>query len=121
MQLGVRRGQRLLALSDPLRYGQMWSLLDRPSLRFVIDTFKMRRSSPIDLAFEPMLGAAGGCGSEKGSCGTYGTRLGGGPKLAGRQPAADSFVACQEEEVGTRDVMWGWGPKLVYGNGAARA
>lgn len=63
MQLGVRRGQRLLALSDPLRYGQMWSLLDRPSLRFVIDTFKMRRSSPIDLAFEPMLGAAGGCGS----------------------------------------------------------
>lgn len=57
-ELGVRRGQRLLALSDPLRYGQMWSLLDRPSLRFVIDTFKMRRSSPIDLAFEPMLGAA---------------------------------------------------------------
>ncbi|GLI67414.1 hypothetical protein VaNZ11_011609, partial [Volvox africanus] len=54
-QLGVRRGQKLNALSDPMRYGTMWNLEDRPSLKFVVDTFKMRRSSPIDLEFEPMM------------------------------------------------------------------
>ncbi|PNH08534.1 hypothetical protein TSOC_004905 [Tetrabaena socialis] len=59
-ELGVRRGQKLNALSDPMRYGTMWNLQDRPSLRFVVDTFKMRRASPIDLEFEPMLGFAGG-------------------------------------------------------------
>ncbi|GLC45288.1 hypothetical protein PLESTB_000716300 [Pleodorina starrii] len=56
-ELGVRRGQKLNALSDPMRYGTMWSLLERPSLRFVVDTFKMRRSSPIDLEFEPLMSA----------------------------------------------------------------
>ncbi|KXZ54914.1 hypothetical protein GPECTOR_4g986 [Gonium pectorale] len=57
-ELGVRRGQKLNALSDPMRYGTMWSLEDRPSLRFVVDTFKMRRSQPIDLEFEPLLSEA---------------------------------------------------------------
>ncbi len=62
-QLGVQRGQKLNALSDPIRYGTMWSLEDRPSLRFVVDTFKMRRSSPIDLEFEPLMSQQGAPGA----------------------------------------------------------
>ncbi|GFR52466.1 hypothetical protein Agub_g14969, partial [Astrephomene gubernaculifera] len=57
-QLGVRRGQKLVALSDPLRYGTLWALQDRPSLRFVVDTFRMRRGAPLDLQLEPLMGAA---------------------------------------------------------------
>ncbi|PNW71897.1 hypothetical protein CHLRE_16g668600v5 [Chlamydomonas reinhardtii] len=54
-ELGVTRGMKMNALSDPIRYGELWDLQDRPSLRFVVDTFKMRRNQPIDLQFEPMM------------------------------------------------------------------
>ncbi|KAG2451180.1 hypothetical protein HYH02_003787 [Chlamydomonas schloesseri] len=54
-ELGVTRGMKMNALSDPIRYGELWDLQDRPSLRFVVDTFKMRRNQPIDLQFQPMM------------------------------------------------------------------
>jgi hypothetical protein len=47
-QAGVRPGQRLLSISDPMNSG-MWDLNDRPSVRFVRDALAMRSSDSIDL------------------------------------------------------------------------
>ena len=47
-QAGVRPGQRLLSISDPMSSG-MWDLNDRPSVRFVRDALAMRNSDSIDL------------------------------------------------------------------------
>ncbi|GIM03519.1 hypothetical protein Vretimale_8277 [Volvox reticuliferus] len=93
-QLGVRRGQKLNALSDPMRYGTMWNLEDRPSLKFVVDTFKMRRSSPIDLEFEPMMSAED-MDAIFGSTAAAGTRNGSGDGGGeeGSAPASGSAAA----------------------------
>lgn len=63
-QAGVRPGQRLLAVSDPVRRDEVWPLGDRSSLRYVRDALRMRRCDTVtlELAVDPMLdpGAAPG-------------------------------------------------------------
>ena len=46
---GVLPGQKLVAISDPIRPGSMWSLGDRPSLRFVRDIFNAMRNKDVEL------------------------------------------------------------------------
>lgn len=48
-EAGVRPGQRLLAISDPMRGGDstLWHLNDRPSMRFVRDALSMRSGDSI--------------------------------------------------------------------------
>lgn len=48
-EAGLRPGQRLLSISDPMSATGMWDLNDRPSIRFVRDTLAMRSSDTIDL------------------------------------------------------------------------
>ena len=64
LQAGVRRGHRLLGLSDPLRTGVMWPLLDRPSLVFIRDTLRMSRSKDIEMEFSAPLGLEGKVGDQ---------------------------------------------------------
>lgn len=54
---GLRVGQQLLAISDPVRQNEMWQLNDRASFRFVRDAFRMRRWPTIELVVtsEPCL------------------------------------------------------------------
>ncbi len=42
-QAGVRAGLKLAGIGDPMRPGTLWPLNDRPSLRFVTETFAMCR------------------------------------------------------------------------------
>ncbi|KAG1679169.1 hypothetical protein FOA52_000525 [Chlamydomonas sp. UWO 241] len=57
---GIVPGQKLLAVSDPIRPGEMWSCGDRPSLRFVKDTFTATRNKTIqiELSAKPLFTAA---------------------------------------------------------------
>lgn len=49
-QEGVRPGQRLLALSDPIRGADMWPITpSTSSLSRVRDAFKLRRAPTVDL------------------------------------------------------------------------
>lgn len=49
-QEGVRPGQRLLALSDPIRGAEMWPITpSTSSLSRVRDAFKLRRAPTVDL------------------------------------------------------------------------
>ncbi len=50
---GLRVGQKLLAISDPVRQNEMWQLNDRASFRFVRDAFRMRRWPVIELVVTP--------------------------------------------------------------------
>lgn len=53
---GVRPGQQLLSLSDPIRAGETWPLNERVSLRYVRDAIRMRRAPYIalELSAEPL-------------------------------------------------------------------
>lgn len=55
-EAGVRPGQRLWSISDPIRANEMWQLNDRPSIRFVRDALLMRRMDSITLVLsrQPM-------------------------------------------------------------------
>ncbi|MEW5297429.1 MAG: hypothetical protein WDW36_000638 [Sanguina aurantia] len=57
-QQGVRRGLRLVEISDTMRPDTMWPLQDRPSPRFIRDALKMRRSMPSSLVFAPFKDAS---------------------------------------------------------------
>lgn len=46
---GIRPGQQLLALSDPIRAEDVWTLNERASLRYVRDAIRMRRTAFIKL------------------------------------------------------------------------
>lgn len=50
---GLRPGQRLIALSDPVRQQELWQLNERASLRFVRDAFRMRRTAMVTLVVTP--------------------------------------------------------------------
>ena len=60
-QAGIRPGQRLLALSDPVRNSEMWKL-DKPNVALsrVRDAIRLRRAPTLDLILsaEPVSGAA---------------------------------------------------------------
>jgi hypothetical protein len=49
---GVRPGDRLRALSDPVRESEMWAVGARPSLPRIRDAVRMRRSATVRLALE---------------------------------------------------------------------
>eukprot|EP00191_Tetraselmis_sp_GSL018_P008669 CAMPEP_0177600636 /NCGR_PEP_ID=MMETSP0419_2-20121207/13770_1 /TAXON_ID=582737 /ORGANISM="Tetraselmis sp., Strain GSL018" /LENGTH=298 /DNA_ID=CAMNT_0019093725 /DNA_START=295 /DNA_END=1191 /DNA_ORIENTATION=- len=49
---GVQPGSRLVAISDPVRNGELWELNERASLRFVRDSLQMRVSGRITLVVE---------------------------------------------------------------------
>lgn len=51
-RLGVRAGDRLRELSDPVRETEMWTVGPRPSLSRIRDALRMRRSSAVRLVFE---------------------------------------------------------------------
>lgn len=57
---GLRVGQQLLEMSDPVRLGERWELNDRVSLRFVKDAIRMQRGASIEfvLSAEPIPDAA---------------------------------------------------------------
>ena len=57
---GLRVGQQLLEVSDPIRRGERWELNDRVSLRFVRDAIRMQRGASIEffLSAEPIPDAA---------------------------------------------------------------
>ncbi len=48
--------QRVFAISDPVRRGEMLELNDRPSLRFVRDALQMQRGEQMELVLskEPL-------------------------------------------------------------------
>lgn len=46
---GLKSGQQLLSISDPVRYTEMWPLNDRASLRYVRDAIRYRRGDFISL------------------------------------------------------------------------
>ncbi|WIA34474.1 hypothetical protein OEZ86_012805 [Tetradesmus obliquus] len=50
-EAGVRRGMKLVGISDPIREYEVWDLQDRPSLRYVRDVLRMRSSNSITLRF----------------------------------------------------------------------
>ncbi|KAL6764706.1 hypothetical protein V8C86DRAFT_2468547 [Haematococcus lacustris] len=54
-QAGVVRGQKLVGISDPVRDSEVWQMSDRPSLRFVKDTLKMRRMGQTQLVLQDYL------------------------------------------------------------------
>lgn len=51
--LGVRPGDRLLGISDPVRPAVLWELADSASLRFVRDALRLRVSPSIELQLGP--------------------------------------------------------------------
>lgn len=51
---GVQVGQKLRAISDPVRQGEMWTLGDAPSVRFVRDALRLRRSGVVELVLEEL-------------------------------------------------------------------
>jgi hypothetical protein len=55
---GVRPGDRLLAVSDPIRASELLTLNDKASLRFVRDALRLRVSSDVTLLLQP--GGEGG-------------------------------------------------------------
>jgi hypothetical protein len=57
-EAGVRAGDRLLALSDPVRASAMWDLNDKASLRFVRDALRLRVASDVTLLLQPGGGEA---------------------------------------------------------------
>lgn len=62
-QEGVKKGQKLLAISSPMQSGaagEMWTVNKRPSLRFVQDAVRMNRSGSItlELTEEALLSSA---------------------------------------------------------------
>lgn len=50
---GVRPGDRLTAISDPVRPAVLWELADSASLRFVRDALRLRVSPSIELQVQP--------------------------------------------------------------------
>ncbi|GAX83782.1 hypothetical protein CEUSTIGMA_g11207.t1 [Chlamydomonas eustigma] len=44
---GIVPGQKILSISDPIRQGEMWSMGDRPSLRFFKDTLQAMRNKEV--------------------------------------------------------------------------
>ncbi|KAK9811321.1 hypothetical protein WJX72_001761 [[Myrmecia] bisecta] len=59
-QAGIVPGQKLLAISDPIRYTEMMKLNDAPSIRFVREALRLRRAETIDLVLtsKPLVTAA---------------------------------------------------------------
>ena len=60
VQEGLRVGQKLVAISSPMQSGssgEMWDINEKPSLRFVRDAIRMRRTGSIilELTSEPVL------------------------------------------------------------------
>jgi hypothetical protein len=51
MQAGVRPGQQVLSVSDPIRFRETWQLNEMVSLRYIKDAIRMRRSETIQLSF----------------------------------------------------------------------
>lgn len=49
---GLRPGQRILSVSDPIRNTEMWEVDGRTSLRYVRDALKMRRAPTLNLVVE---------------------------------------------------------------------
>ena len=56
VQAGLTPRQRVFAISDPVRRGEMLQLNDRPSLRFVRDALQMQRGEQMELVLskEPL-------------------------------------------------------------------
>jgi hypothetical protein len=52
LQLGIKPGMKLLAVSDPVRYTEMWRLEDRPSMRIVNDLMRLRVSGSITMELQ---------------------------------------------------------------------
>ena len=77
-QAGIRPGQRLLALSDPVRNSEMWKL-DKPNVALsrVRDAIRLRRAPTLDLILsaEPVSGAAAPQPQPTASAATGGTGL----------------------------------------------
>lgn len=89
---GVRVGQQLLALSDPIRQDEVWSLNERVSLRYVRDALRMRRCDTLalELSLEPRAAAAASDPDPAGDPG--GPRAGaatGAEQAAGQRDAAE--------------------------------
>lgn len=57
-QAGICAGQRVAAVADPMRPATMYELMDRPSLRFVMETLRMQRNSVSDIVLEELLSPA---------------------------------------------------------------
>lgn len=55
-EAGIRPGQQLLSLSDPIRPQERWTLNDRASLRYIRDAVRMRRAPFImlELSLTPL-------------------------------------------------------------------
>lgn len=51
LQLGLKAGAQLVAMSDPFRPGEMSRLGDRASLRFVRDSIRLTASPTVTLEF----------------------------------------------------------------------
>lgn len=51
-RLGVRSGDRLRGLSDPVRERELWTVGARPSLSRIRDAIRMRRAATVRLVFE---------------------------------------------------------------------
>mmetsp|Transcript_1788 Transcript_1788/g.5201 ORF Transcript_1788/g.5201 Transcript_1788/m.5201 type:complete len:189 (+) Transcript_1788:980-1546(+) len=52
-QMGIEPGSKLVAISDPVRSGDLWELNERASLRFVRDSLQMRINGRITLVTVP--------------------------------------------------------------------
>jgi len=46
---GIIPGQKILSISDPIRQDEMWSVGDRPSLRFFKDTLQVMRNKDVTI------------------------------------------------------------------------
>lgn len=51
-QAGLRLGQKLRKISDPVKKSEMWTISDNASLRFVRDAVRYRRPETIDLVIQ---------------------------------------------------------------------
>ncbi|GMH44411.1 hypothetical protein BSKO_12363 [Bryopsis sp. KO-2023] len=51
-EAGVKVGQKVLEVSDPVRYTEMWELKENASLRFVRDAVRYRSANTIDLVLQ---------------------------------------------------------------------
>mmetsp|Transcript_1790 Transcript_1790/g.5212 ORF Transcript_1790/g.5212 Transcript_1790/m.5212 type:complete len:226 (+) Transcript_1790:764-1441(+) len=52
-EMGIEPGSKLVAISDPVRSGDLWELNERASLRFVRDSLQMRINGRITLVTVP--------------------------------------------------------------------
>lgn len=106
-EAGIVRGQRLVGISDPVR-DVVWDLLDRPSMRFIRDTLRMRRMGNVqfllkdylnvsDPAWASRTGLNSQDESQLGEAGQAGASMDDGSSLPGRS-GLDSLISDGEED-----------------------